>query len=121
LVYSGRLGAPGYYYSSLVAADNKVYIASEEGVVVVLDAGAELKVLATNKLDGAILATPAIASDSRREHIREDRKSLVRFWKLISKVPLQPTFDDFNQHRLMTMRRTEPSYEEIEKYSSLRD
>ena len=61
LVYSGRLGAPGYYYSSPVAADNKVYIASEEGVVVVLDAGEQLKILGTNKLDGAILATPALA------------------------------------------------------------
>jgi hypothetical protein len=28
---------------------------------VVLDGGDELKILATNKLDGAILATPAIA------------------------------------------------------------
>ena len=61
LVYSGRLGAPGFYYSSPVAADNKIYIASEEGVVVVLDAGEQLKVLATNKLDGSILATPALA------------------------------------------------------------
>jgi outer membrane protein assembly factor BamB len=61
LLYSGRLGAPGYYYSSPVAADNKVYIASEEGVIVVLDAGEQLKILATNKLDGAILATPALA------------------------------------------------------------
>jgi outer membrane protein assembly factor BamB len=60
LVYSGRAGAAGYYYSSPVAADNKIYIASEEGVVVVLDGGAELKVLARNKLDGAIMATPAI-------------------------------------------------------------
>ena len=60
MVYSGRLGAPGYYYSSPVAADNKVYIASAEGMVVVLDAGEELKILAGNKLDGAILATPAI-------------------------------------------------------------
>ena len=34
--------------------------ADEEGVVVVLDAGAELKILAANQLDGAILATPAI-------------------------------------------------------------
>ena len=58
--YSGRLGALGYYYSSPVAADNKIYIASEEGVVVVLDAGEKLNVLATNKLDGAILATPAL-------------------------------------------------------------
>lgn len=61
LVYSGRTGAPGYYYSSPVAADNRIYIASEEGVVAVLDAGEQLNVLARNKLDGAILATPAIA------------------------------------------------------------
>ena len=60
LVYSGRTGAMGYYYSSPVAADNKIYLASEEGVVVVLDGGVELKVLARNKLDGQILATPAI-------------------------------------------------------------
>jgi outer membrane protein assembly factor BamB len=61
LVYSGRLGAPGYYYSSPVAAGNRIYIASAEGAVVVLDAGEALKVLATNQLDSAILATPAIA------------------------------------------------------------
>jgi outer membrane protein assembly factor BamB len=60
LVYSGRVGAPGYYYSSPVAADDKIYVASEEGVVVVLDGGEELKVLARNRLDGQILATPAI-------------------------------------------------------------
>jgi outer membrane protein assembly factor BamB len=60
LQYSGRLGAMGYYYASPVAADHKIFIASEEGVVVVLDAGDQLNVLARNKLDGAILATPAI-------------------------------------------------------------
>jgi outer membrane protein assembly factor BamB len=61
LLYSGRLGALGDYYSSPVAAGDKVYIASTEGVVTVLDAGAaELKVLANNKLDGAISATPAV-------------------------------------------------------------
>ncbi len=60
LLYSGRLGALGDYYSSPVAADNKVYIASADGVAVVLDAGEELKVLARNTLDGAILATPAL-------------------------------------------------------------
>jgi len=60
LVYSGRLEAMGEYYSSPVAAGHRVYIASAEGVVVVLDAGEELKILAKNKLDGAILATPAL-------------------------------------------------------------
>jgi outer membrane protein assembly factor BamB len=63
-VYSGQLGVPGYYYSSPVAAGKKVYIASEEGVVVVLDAGEKLNVLARNKLDGAILATPALVDDN---------------------------------------------------------
>lgn len=60
LVYSGRIGAMGDYYSSPVAAGNKIYIASSEGTVVVLEGGDQLKVLGTNKLDEAILATPAI-------------------------------------------------------------
>src|SRR6185503_8150882 len=60
LLYTGRLGAPGYYYSSPVAADQRIYIASAEGVVVVVDAGDALKILATNTLDGGILATPAL-------------------------------------------------------------
>jgi outer membrane protein assembly factor BamB len=64
LIYSGRLGALGDYYSSPVAADDKVYIASAEGEVVVLNAGDELKVLARNKLDGGILATPALVGSS---------------------------------------------------------
>jgi outer membrane protein assembly factor BamB len=61
LLYSDRLGTLGYYYSSPVAADHRIYIASTEGAVSVIDAGAKLNVLATNKLDGAILATPALA------------------------------------------------------------
>jgi outer membrane protein assembly factor BamB len=64
LVYTGRIGAAGYYYSSPVAADGRIYISSEEGVVVVLDAGPELKILATNRLDGAILATPALVDEN---------------------------------------------------------
>jgi hypothetical protein len=32
--------------------------------VTVIDAGAKLNVLATNKLDGAIMATPALAGDN---------------------------------------------------------
>ncbi len=59
-LYSGRLGAPGYYYSSPVAAGGRVYIASTEGDIVVLDAGEQLKILGINKLDEAILATPAL-------------------------------------------------------------
>jgi outer membrane protein assembly factor BamB len=60
VVYRGQLVAPGYYYASPVAADQKIYLASEEGLVVVLEAGDKLNVLARNKLDGAVLATPAL-------------------------------------------------------------
>ena len=70
LLYDERLGTLGYYYSSPVAADNRIYIASAEGVVTVIDAGAKLNVLATNKLDGAILATPALAAD--KIYVRTD-------------------------------------------------
>jgi outer membrane protein assembly factor BamB len=70
LLYSGRLGALGYYYSSPVAAGGNIYIASADGVVVVLDAGKELKVLATNNLESPILATPAIADG--KLYIRTD-------------------------------------------------
>jgi len=70
LVFNGRLGAMGYYYASPVAADHKIFIASEEGVVVVLDAGEKLSVLARNKLDGGILATPAIVDG--RIYVRTD-------------------------------------------------
>src|SRR5919108_2049001 len=60
VLYEERLGTLGHYYPSPVAADGRIYIASAEGVVTVIDAGAKLNVLATNKLDGAILATPAL-------------------------------------------------------------
>jgi len=63
LLYDERLGTLGHYYSSPVAADNRIYIASATGVVTVLNAGPKLNILATNKLDGAILATPALAAD----------------------------------------------------------
>jgi len=41
-----------------VTADNRIYIASAESVVTVIDAGAKLNLMATNKLHVAILATP---------------------------------------------------------------
>jgi hypothetical protein len=72
-LYTARLGVPGYYYSSPVAADQKVYIPSEEGVVVVvLDAGERFNVLATNTLDGTILATPALVD--RNIYVRTENR-----------------------------------------------
>jgi outer membrane protein assembly factor BamB len=49
------------YFASPVAADGKVYIAANSGVVSVLKAGGDQEVLAANNLDEDIHATPAIA------------------------------------------------------------
>jgi outer membrane protein assembly factor BamB len=55
-----RIDAPGDYYASIVAAGDKVFFASLNGVVTVIQAGDELKVLAQNHFGEAISATPAI-------------------------------------------------------------
>ena len=55
-----RVGAPGDYYSSAVAAAGNIYVASQNGVVVVLRAGEQFEVLARNELGEQIMATPAI-------------------------------------------------------------
>ncbi|MDQ3169718.1 MAG: PQQ-binding-like beta-propeller repeat protein [Acidobacteriota bacterium] len=62
LLKEGRAtGALGEYYASPVAADGKVYVASQEGKITVLKAGAEWEVLAVNDLGDDIGATPALA------------------------------------------------------------
>jgi outer membrane protein assembly factor BamB len=53
-------GALGSYWSSPVAADGKIFLASEEGKVVVVRADAEWEILAVNNLEEDIFATPAI-------------------------------------------------------------
>jgi outer membrane protein assembly factor BamB len=58
----GRLkGAIDKYFSSPVAADDKVYLIGEGGAVSVLKAAGEWEVLAVNELDDEVFATPAIA------------------------------------------------------------
>ena len=54
-------GALGGYSSSPVAAEGKVWLASEEGKVSVLRAGGEWEVLAVNDLGEGCYATPALA------------------------------------------------------------
>ena len=44
-----------------IAAAGRIYVASAEGVVVVVKAGAQLDVLARNDLEEEIQATPAIS------------------------------------------------------------
>ena len=59
IVFRGRIGAPGPYYAAPVAADGKVFVASGDGIITVLRAGDELKILAQTELGDPIFATPA--------------------------------------------------------------
>jgi outer membrane protein assembly factor BamB len=54
-------GALGGYSASPVAADGKVYLAGEEGKVVVLRAGREWEILAVNDFGESFFATPALS------------------------------------------------------------
>ncbi|MBK5294481.1 MAG: PQQ-binding-like beta-propeller repeat protein [Acidobacteriia bacterium] len=55
-------GALGGYSSSPVAADGRIWLASEEGHVSVLRAGGEWEVIAVNDLGEGCYATPALAA-----------------------------------------------------------
>jgi outer membrane protein assembly factor BamB len=57
-----RLG--GNYSASPVFADGRIYFLSEEGVATVLAPGKTFRKLATNQLDGAMLASMAVADRS---------------------------------------------------------
>jgi outer membrane protein assembly factor BamB len=58
-VYQERL--PSTFSASPVAADGKIYLASEDGDVYVVRAGAKFELLATNPAGEALMATPAIS------------------------------------------------------------
>jgi hypothetical protein len=75
----GRLkGAIDKYFSSPVAADDKVFLIGEGGAVSVLKAAGEWEILAVNELDDECFATPAIADG--RIYIRT-RSALYSFGK----------------------------------------
>ena len=60
--YLERVGNGGTFFASPVCGDGKVYVASDDGHVVVLEAVPELRILADNDLGESILATPAISA-----------------------------------------------------------
>lgn len=60
-LYEQRL--PATFSASPVAADGKVYLASEDGDVFVLRAGATYELLATNPMGEPLMATPAISGN----------------------------------------------------------
>jgi outer membrane protein assembly factor BamB len=62
VIKQGRLqGAIDKYFSSPVAADDKVFLVGEGGAVSVLKAAGEWEILTVNQLDDECFATPAIA------------------------------------------------------------
>lgn len=74
--YRERLG--GKFSASPIVADGKIYFASREGVVTILPASKEFKILAQNTLDGPLMASP-IAVDGTL-YLRTD-KALYRIGK----------------------------------------
>ncbi len=59
-VYGEKLGPRVYYFASPVAADDKIYFCSLNGVVIVIQAGDTFNVLARSKIGERIYATPAL-------------------------------------------------------------
>ncbi len=60
--WQARLG--GNYSASPVLADGRIYFQSEEGLTTVIAPGKELRKLASNLLDGAMLASMAVSNGS---------------------------------------------------------
>jgi outer membrane protein assembly factor BamB len=73
--YTERLEAVPNVYASPVAADGRVYVVGREGTTVVLADGPRLQVLATNRLDDAFDASPALVD---RELYLRGAKHLYR-------------------------------------------
>ncbi len=62
-LYDERVGAEGGYFASPVAADGRIYVASDRGVITVLKAGDTFTVLSRAELKETIMATPAIVDN----------------------------------------------------------
>ena len=62
VLYRERLRDRGLAFSaSPVAADGKIYLASEDGDVYVVRAGEDMELIAVNPLAEVLMATPAIS------------------------------------------------------------
>ena len=63
IVWQNRV--PGReFWSSPIYADGKIYFSSKEGTTVVVEAADQFKLIAENKLDAGINASPAVAGNS---------------------------------------------------------
>jgi outer membrane protein assembly factor BamB len=64
-IYQQRVSAQaGGFSASPIAAGDRIYLASEEGDVFVLQAGRDFKLLATNPMGEVTMATPAVAGNT---------------------------------------------------------
>ena len=59
--FRGRVGTGGSFSASPIAADGKLYVASEDGEIHVLTAGPGLTQVAKNDMKEVVMATPAIS------------------------------------------------------------
>ncbi len=59
-VYGPERLSPGTYSASLVLADGKIYITSEDGIATVYRAGPKFEILAENKMDDYTLSSIAV-------------------------------------------------------------
>jgi outer membrane protein assembly factor BamB len=61
-IYRQRLPNVGSGFSaSPVAADGKIYLSNEDGEMLVIAAGREFKLIATNSMGELLMATPALS------------------------------------------------------------
>jgi outer membrane protein assembly factor BamB len=63
-VYQQRVGPATGFSASPIAAGDRIYLASEDGDVFVVQAGREFKLLATNRMGEITMATPAASADT---------------------------------------------------------
>jgi outer membrane protein assembly factor BamB len=70
-LWQERLNNKGPYWASPIAADGKIYLINDSGVASVVEAGSQPRILAVNKLEETVLATPAIAGGAL--YLRSDQ------------------------------------------------
>ena len=59
VIFDERIEAPGGYFASPIAADGRLYLASDRGMITVVEAGDQLHVLARNDVGEPVFASPA--------------------------------------------------------------
>ena len=64
VIYDKRIGAPGGYFSSPIAANGHLYVANDRGEITVIKTGDEFQVVSKSELGEPVAASPAIVDDT---------------------------------------------------------